>query len=187
LRFFISFIDELNTWIGKGFGWCVFALTFSVVIEIGARYFLNKPTLWVFDFSIQMYGAMFMMAGAYALVTQSHVRADMLYRKAPVRFQASSDLLLYIIFFFPACIAFTYTGFNYASKAWLLKETSWNSPAQIQVYAFKSLIPMAGFLLVLQGLSEVFRCIIALREGQWPARFVEEEELEKILQKEATK
>lgn len=165
----------------------MFALTFSVVIEIGARYFLNKPTLWAFDFSIQMYGATFMMAGAYALVTQTHVRADMLYRKAPVRFQASSDLLLYFLFFFPACVALTYTGFNYASKAWILKEASWNSPARIQVYAFKSLIPMAGVLLVLQGLSEVARCLIAIKEGQWPARFVEEEELEKILQKEVTK
>lgn len=165
----------------------MFALTFSVVIEIGARYFLSKPTLWAFDFSIQMYGATFMMAGAYALVTQTHVRADMLYRKAPVRFQASSDLLLYFLFFFPACVALTYTGFNYASKAWILKEASWNSPARIQVYAFKSLIPMAGVLLVLQGLSEVARCLIAIKEGQWPARFVEEEELEKILQKEVTK
>ncbi|CAO6132390.1 FcbT2 TRAP-type mannitol/chloroaromatic compound transport system, small permease component [Candidatus Pelagibacterales bacterium] len=181
MRFYILLVEELNTWVGKGFGWCTFALTIAVGYEIFARYFFNMPTLWAFDLSIQMYGAAFMMAGAYALAVQSHVRADMLYRKTSIKFQASSDLILYFLFFFPACIAFTYTGYNYAAKAWILKETSWNSPAQIQVYAFKTLIPLAGILLVLQGVAEVFRCIIALKEGQWPVRNVEEEELEKVL------
>jgi TRAP-type mannitol/chloroaromatic compound transport system permease small subunit len=126
-----------------------------------------------------------MMAGAYALAVQSHVRADMFYRKAPIKLQAISDLILYFLFFFPACIAFTYTGYNYAAKAWILKETSWNSPAQIGVYAFKTLIPLAGILLVLQGVAEVFRCFIALKTGKWMERYVEEEKLEKILIKKS--
>lgn len=187
MNFYISLIDELNTWIGKAFGWCTFALTIAVGYEILARYFFNAPTLWVFDFSIQMYGATFMMAGAYALAVQSHVRADMLYRKAPIKFQAISDLILYFLFFLPACVAFTYTGYNYAEKAWILKETSWSSPAQIGVYAFKTLIPLAGILLLLQGLAEVFRCVIALKTGKWIERIVEEEELEKIAIKKSNK
>ena len=181
MRYYILFIDELNTWVGKAFGWCAFALTTAVAYEILARYFFNAPTLWAFDLSIQLYGAGFMMAGAYALSAQAHVRADMLYRKASVKFQASSDLILYFLFFFPACIALTYTGYNYAQKAWILKETSWNSPAQIQVYAFKTLIPLSGILLVLQGIAEVFRCIIAIMTGKWPERNIEEQELEKKL------
>lgn len=185
MKYYIFAADELSTWIGKAFGWCAFALTIAVGYEILARYFFNAPTLWVFDVSIQMYGATFMMAGAYALAVQAHVRADMLYRKIPIKFQASSDLILYFLFFFPACIAFTYTGYNYAAKAWILKETSWNSPAQIQVYAFKTLIPLAGILLILQGIAEVFRCVLALKEGQWSERNIEEEELQKVLIKEA--
>jgi TRAP-type mannitol/chloroaromatic compound transport system permease small subunit len=187
LRLYIYIADQISTWLGKAFAWCIVILTASVSVEVFMRYVFNAPTLWAFDFTIQMYGAMFMMAGAYALATQSHVKADMLYRYLSVRKQATIDLILYFIFFFPACSAFTYQGYHYASKAWLINETSWSSPAQIQIYMFKTLIPMGGLLLIIQGIAEVFRCIIALRENNWPIREIEEEETEKVLLKKTNK
>jgi TRAP-type mannitol/chloroaromatic compound transport system permease small subunit len=187
LRSYIYLADQISTWMGKSFAWCIVILTSSVAVEVFMRYVFNAPTLWAFDFTIQMYGAMFMMAGAYSLCTQSHVKADMLYRFLKTRTQATIDLVLYFIFFFPACLAFSYQGYKYAKTAWTVKETSWSSPAQIQIYMFKSLIPIAGILLVIQGVAEVFRCIIALKEGSWPIREIEEEETEKLLLKQSSK
>jgi TRAP-type mannitol/chloroaromatic compound transport system permease small subunit len=144
-------------------------------------YAFNKPTLWNFDFSLQMYGAIFMMAGAYTLSTQAHVRGDVLYRLMKVKTQAKLDLILYFIFFFPGVIALTFYGFDYAALAWKIKETSWNSPAQIQIYMAKSLIPLSGLLLTLQGLAEVFRCLKCLETGRWEEREDADQETEKIL------
>jgi len=144
-------------------------------------YAFNKPTLWNFDFSLQMYGAIFMMAGAYTLSTQAHVRGDVLYRLMKVKTQAKLDLILYFIFFFPGVIALTFYGFDYAALAWKIKETSWNSPAQIQIYMAKSLIPLSGLLLTLQGVAEVFRCLKCLETGKWEEREDTDQETEKIL------
>ena len=144
-------------------------------------YALNAPTLWNFDFSLQMYGAIFMMAGAYCLSTESHVRGDVIYRLFKPKTQGYIDLVLYFIFFFPGVFALAFYGYEYAALAWKIKETSWNSPAQIQIYMAKSLIPAAGVLLIVQGISEVFRSIICIQTGHWPARMVVAEETEKIL------
>tara|TARA_B100001741_G_scaffold228155_1_gene189720 strand:+ start:262 stop:768 length:507 start_codon:yes stop_codon:yes gene_type:complete len=149
--------------------------------EVVMAYAFNAPTLWNFDFSLQMYGAIFMMAGAYCLSTESHVRGDVIYRLFRPRIQGYVDLVLYFIFFFPGVIALAFYGYEYASLAWKIKETSWNSPAQIQIYMAKALIPSAGVLLIIQGISEVFRSIICIQTGHWPARMVVAEETEKIL------
>ena len=124
--------------------------------EVFMAYALNAPTLWNFDFSLQMYGAIFMMAGAYTLSTEAHVRGDVIYRLFSQKTQAYIDLVLYFIFFFPGVIALAFYGYEYAALAWKIKETSWNSPAQIQIYMAKSLIPLSGTLLTIQGVSEVF-------------------------------
>ncbi len=144
-------------------------------------YAFNAPTLWNFDFSLQMYGAIFMMAGAYCLSTESHVRGDVIYRLFKPKIQGYIDLVLYFIFFFPGVIALAFYGYEYAALAWKIKETSWNSPAQIQIYMAKALIPSAGVLLIIQGISEVFRSIICIQTGHWPARMVVAEETEKML------
>ena len=150
-------------------------------------YAFNKPTLWNFDFSLQMYGAIFMMAGAYTLSTQAHVRGDVLYRLMKTKTQAKLDLILYIIFFFPGVLALTFYGLDYAGLAWKIKETSWNSPAQIQIYMAKSLIPLSGLLLTLQGVAEVFRCINCLKSGRWDEREDTDQETEKILMRTSQK
>ena len=187
MRSFIKFADTLSTSMGKAFSWCIVILMGGTCYEVTMAYVFNNPTLWNFDFSLQMYGAIFMMAGAYTLSTEAHVRGDVIYRLFPTRVQAWIDLILYFLFFFPGVIALAVYGYEYAALAWKIKETSWNSPAQIQIYMAKSLIPLSGALLTIQGISEVFRSIICIQTGHWPARMVSAEETEKILMRKSQK
>ena len=178
---FVYAIESLSVWVGRAFGWCILVLTLSVSYEVFVRYVLNKPTVWAFDMMVQMYGALFMMAGAYALAQDTHVRGDVLYRLFPIRMQASIDFLLYLIFFFPGMLALFWFGMEIAQDSWRYKEVSWNSPARIQVYFFKTLIPLAAGLLLLQGLSELVRCWRAIRTGVWMPRLDDVRETEDAL------
>ena len=187
MRSYIKFADNLSTSMGKAFSWCIVILMGGTCYEVIMAYAFNSPTLWNFDFSLQMYGAIFMMAGAYTLSTEAHVRGDVIYRLFPTKVQGWIDLILYFLFFFPGVIALAVYGYDYAALAWKIKETSWNSPAQIQIYMAKSLIPLSGTLLVIQGISEVFRSIICIQTGHWPARMVSTEETEKILMRTSQK
>ena len=178
---FIHTIEGLSQWVGKAFGWCILILTLSVSYEVFVRYVLNAPTVWAFDMMVQMYGALFLMAGPYALAQDAHVRGDVLYRLFPVRWQARVDFTLYILFFFPGMLALFWYGWEIASDSWRYKEVSWNSPARIQIYFFKTLIPLAGVLLMLQGLAEMARCFIAMRTGKWLDRLDDVHETEDLL------
>ena len=140
MRSYIKFADTLSTSIGKAFSWCIVILMGGTCYEVVMAYVFNKPTLWNFDFSMQMYGAILMMSGAYCLATESHVRGDVIYRLFKPRTQGWIDLVLYFIFFFPGVIALAFYGYEYAALAWKIKETSWSSPAQIQIYMAKTLI-----------------------------------------------
>ncbi len=181
MRAYINFADQFVVWIGRAFAWGIFILTAAVMYEVIMRYFFNAPTLWAFDFTIQMYGAVFMMGGASAMSTKTHVKADMYYNKLSEKGQAILDLVLFIFFYAPGVFALTYAGYFYAKKAWIVHETSWNSPAQIQIYFSKSLIPIAGLLLLIIGISEIFRCIICIKTGKWPERIDDGEETEKMI------
>jgi len=178
---FIYTIEGLSLWVGRSFGWCIMILTFSVSYEVFVRYVLNAPTVWAFDMMVQMYGALFLMAGPYALAQDSHVRGDVLYRLFSVRWQARLDFTLYLLFFFPGMLALFWYGWEIAADSWRYKEVSWNSPARIQVYFFKSLIPLAGFLLMLQGLAELARCWCAIKTGEWMERLDDVKETEDML------
>ncbi len=178
---YIYFFESLSIWIGRAFGWCILVLTLSVTYEVFVRYVLNAPTVWAFDMMVQMYGALFLMAGPYALAQDAHVRGDVIYRLFPFKVQARIDLILYVFFFFPGMLALFYFGYEIASDSWRYKEVSWNSPARIQIYFFKSLIPLAGGLLILQGISECMRCILCIRDGKWPKRHEDVRETEENL------
>ena len=180
----IHAIEGLSVWVGRAFGWCILILTLSVTYEVFMRYVLNSPTVWAFDMMVQMYGALFLMAGPYALAQDGHVRADVVYRLFPVRVQASLDFFLYLIFFFPGMLALFWYGAEIASDSWRYKEVSWNSPARIQVYFFKTLIPLAGGLLIIQGIAELMRCWIAIRTGVWTKRVQDVHETEDMLMEE---
>jgi TRAP-type mannitol/chloroaromatic compound transport system permease small subunit len=177
----IHSIEGLSQWVGRSFGWCIMILTLSVSYEVFVRYVLNSPTVWAFDVMVQMYGALFLMAGPYALAQDAHVRGDVLYRLFSVRWQARVDFVLYILFFFPGMLALFWYGWEIASDSWRYKEVSWNSPARIQIYFFKTLIPLAGLLLILQGLAEMMRCWMAMRSGRWLERLDDVRETEDML------
>lgn len=178
---FLIFIDSLSTWVGKAFAWLILVLTFGISYEVFVRYVLRAPTSWAFDFSYINYGALFLMAGAYTLSRNGHVRADVLYRFWAPRRQASMDLVLYVIFFLPAVAAFIYSGWNYAAFSVRFREVSIFSPAGVPVFPLKALIPVTGVLLLLQGIAEIIRCIICIREGAWPRRMHDVEETESII------
>ena len=181
---FLHFIDSLSAWVGKAFAWCIVILTFSTCYEVFVRYVLNAPTVWAFDMSVQMYGALFMMAGAYALSQDAHVRGDVLYRLLSRRAQAGIDLVLYILFLMPGALALIFYGYEFAADSWFYKEVSWSSPARIQIYFFKTLIPVSGTLVLLQGFAESVRCVVCLRTGFWPARLHDVQETETMLMHE---
>lgn len=178
---FVHAIEGLSLWVGRAFAWCILILTLSVSYEVFVRYVLNAPTVWSFDMMVQMYGALFLMCGAYALAQDTHVRADVLYRLFPVRVQAGLDFVLYFLFFFPGILALVWYGYEIASDSWRYKEVSFNSPASIQIYFFKSLIPLSGGLLVIQGFSELVRCVMAMRSGVWSERLADVKETEDLL------
>jgi len=178
-------VDRFNTRIGHFFAWLIVALTGLICWEVFSRYALNSPHPWAFDVQIMLYGTLFMMAGAYALARNSHVRGDFLYRAWSPTTQAKWDLLLFILFFFPGMLAFVYSGFGFAKMAWLMNERSAASPNGPIIWPFKWLIPITGVLMVLQGLVEVMRCIICIRTGEWPKRLHDVEELDKIMLEKA--
>jgi len=181
----LHFIDSLSAWFGKAFAWCIVILTFSTCYEVFVRYVLNAPTVWAFDMSVQMYGALFMMAGAYALSQDAHVRGDVLYRLMPTRVQAGVDLVLYTLFLGPGALALIFYGYGFAADSWFYKEVSWSSPSRIQIYFFKTLIPVSGVLVLLQGIAEAVRCIICLKTGKFPGRLHDVLETETMLAHEA--
>ena len=178
LNRFIYGIDQLSKTVGHAFAWLIVILMLGTCYEVFVRYALNNPTSWAFDMSYIVYGGLFLMAGAYTLSRNGHVRGDVLYRLWPVRVQASVELVLYVIFFFPGVISLMLAGWGYGYEAFKLREVSVNSPVGVPVWQLKMLIPFAGFFLALQGIAEVLRCAICLREGRWPPRLHDVEELE---------
>ncbi|WP_274627281.1 TRAP transporter small permease subunit [Arvimicrobium flavum] len=178
---YIRFADGLSAWFGKVFAWSIVAMTLGVGYEVVARYLFNAPTPWAFDLSYMLYGALFMMAGAYTLSRDGHVRGDFIYRLWQPRTQAGVELVLFFLFFFPGILALIFAGWRYAGRSWRYLEVSTMSPANIPIFQFKSIIVAAGVLLFLQGIAQVFRCIICLRSGAWPAAAQDVEELEKVL------
>ena len=178
-------VDRLNTFIGKAAGWLILVLTLAISYEVFSRYALRAPTEWAFDVSYILYGALFLLGGPYALARNGHVRGDFLYRAWPPRRQAAMDLGLYVLFFFPGILALAYAGYNFAAMSWMMGEHSSNSPNGPPLYHFKSLIPLVGGLMILQGLVEVARCVICLRTGEWPQRLSDVEETERTLLEQA--
>jgi TRAP-type mannitol/chloroaromatic compound transport system permease small subunit len=180
-------IDQLSKTVGHAFAWCIIVLTLGTTYEVFVRYVLNDPTSWAFDFSYIMYGALFFMSGAYTLSRGGHVRADMFYRNWRPRTQAAVELLLYVLFFFPGVISLMYSGWAYGTESMKIREMSINSPVGIPIWQIKMLIPVGGALIFLQGLAEVLRCVLCLKQGHWAPRLHDVEELEKqILEKAAT-
>jgi TRAP-type mannitol/chloroaromatic compound transport system permease small subunit len=170
-------VDRLSTWVGKAFAWTVVGLTQLITWEVFSRYALNRPHGWVLDAQIMLYGAMFMTAGAYTLAKNGHVRGDVLYGFFRPRTQAAIDLTLYVLFFLPGIVALTWAGWTFAQESLAIREQTFNADP-LPLYPFKFVIPLAGAVLLLQGLVEIARCVICLREGAWPSREQDVEEVD---------
>jgi len=173
----LLFVDKLSTWVGQAFSWLIVALTLHITWEVFSRYVLDHPRAWAFDAMIMMYGTLFMMAGAYTLAKNSHVRGDVIYGYFTPRAQAILDLTLYIVFFLPGIVALTYAGYFYAAESWAIDEHSNITAEGPPVYPFKTVIPLAGAFVLVQGIVEIIRCIICIRHGAWPTR---EEDVQEV-------
>lgn len=176
-------VDRASTWIGQAFAWLILVLTCLISWEVYSRYILNNPHDWALDGQIILYGTLFMLAGAYTLSKNGHVRGDVLYGFFQPRTQAWVDLILYILFFLPGIVALTWAGWTFANESLAIRESTF-SATPLPVYPFKFMIPLAGFILLLQGLVEIVRCIQCIRDGQWPSREedVEEVDVDKLKQ-----
>jgi TRAP-type mannitol/chloroaromatic compound transport system permease small subunit len=175
-------MDKISTFVGHTFSWLILALTFLITYEVFSRYALNTPHPWAFDGMLQMYGGLFMMSGAYTLSKNGHVRGDVLYGFFPPRLQAGLDLTLYFVFFLPGVTALCWAGYKYAGESWAILEHSGITAEGPPVYQFKTIIPVAGAFLLAQGIVEIVRCVICLKQGKWPSRQedVEEVDVEKL-------
>lgn len=175
---FLLTIDRISTFVGQMFSWLIVSLTFMITWEVVSRYAFDNPHPWAFDVMIMMYGTIFMMAGAYTLSKNGHVRGDVLYGFFSPRVQASLDLLLYFLFFIPGVFALAWAGYNFAGDAWAINEHSNVTADGPPVYPFKTVLPLAGAFLLLQGFVEIIRCIVCIRQGEWPSREHDVEEVD---------
>jgi TRAP-type mannitol/chloroaromatic compound transport system permease small subunit len=175
-------IDKISTAVGKTVAWLIVSLTLLITYEVFSRYAFNEPHPYAFDLMLQMYGTLFMMAGAYTLSRNGHVRGDVLYSFFPPRAQASLDLTLYFLFFLPGVTALCWAGYTYAAESWRILERSSITAEGPPLYWFKTIIPIAGVLMLVQGIVEIIRCILCLKDGKWPSRDedVEEVDVEKL-------
>ena len=174
-------VEALSTWVGKAFAWLIVALMLLVVVEVFKRYALNMPTAWIYDASNMLYGTLFMMGGAYALAHDGHVRGDFLYGRFAPRTQALLDGVLYIVFFLPGIGALTWSGWTYFGESLAIHETTFNA-TPLPVYPFKFMIPLAGAMVLMQGFSEMLRCVVCLRTGAWTERLKDAEEIDVVEQ-----
>ena len=170
-------VDRLSTWLGQAFAWLIVTLTLMITWEVFSRYVLNRPHDWALNLQIMMYGTLFMMAGAYTLSKNAHVRGDVLYGFFRPRTQATIDLVLYVLFFLPGVIAMTWAGWEYANESLAIREKTF-SATPLPLYPFKFVIPIAAGMLLLQGFVEIVRCLACIRDGQWPSREQDVEEVD---------
>lgn len=182
VQLFLNRIDRINTWAGKAASWLIMGLMLMICAEVFKRYLLNAPTAWIFDATNMLYGTLFMLGGAYTLAQNGHVRGDFLYSSMKPRTQATLDLILYFVFFIPGVLALCYAGWDYAGDSWRIQEHSTLTANGPPIYHFKTIIPIAGALMMLQGLAEIVRCVVCLKTGEWPARLKDAEEIDVVEQ-----
>jgi len=178
---YLLFIDDLSTWVGKTFAWCIIALTLATSYDVVMRYAFSAPTGWAFDTEYILYGTLFMMAGAYTLSQDGHVRGDFISRMLSLKVRAGIELACLLLFFFPAMLALLYSGYEFFSLSWQMNEHSSSSPTGPPIYPFKAVIPLAAIFMLLQGSVETIRCVIALKTGKAPQRRRDVEGLEKLI------
>ncbi len=173
--------DHISTWVGKAAAWLIVVLMLLVCGEVFKRYALNAPTAWMFDANNMLYGTLFMLGGAYALAHDGHVRGDFLYGSFKPRTQATIDLVLYFVFFIPGIAALTWAGWSYFQDSLAIHEQTFNAEP-LPLYPFKFVIPLAGSIVLMQGVAEIVRCIVCIKTGKWTPRLKDAEESDVVAQ-----
>ena len=179
---FMLRVDEISTFVGKAAAWLVVVLMLMVFTDVVRRYAFNSPSAWIGELSVMAYGTLFMMCGAYTLAQNGHVRGDFLYGSMKPRTQATLDLILYITFFLPGIAALIYAGYTYAAESWRIGEHTTQIANGPPLYPFKTIIPIAGAFVMLQGVVEILRCVVCLKTGEWPERLKDAEEIDVVEQ-----
>lgn len=156
IRKFERGIDAVTEWTGKICSWTVLILMCVMVFEVITRRFLNKPTIWTFETSTQMYSFHFMMLAAYTLLHGKHISVDIFVHRFSSKIRAYIDLVTYALFFFPFMAVIFYQGFHYARVSWEIREVSYTVFAP-PLYPIKTVIPVVAGLLLLQGLSQFIK------------------------------
>lgn len=157
----IALVDAVSTAAGWLAGWLIVPMTVAVAYEVAARYAFNAPTRWAYDLTYMLYGAQFMLAASYTLLKGGHIRTDVFYERWSAKTRATIDAVSYVFFFFPGTLFILYAGAVEARQAWMIGERAGRFP----MYAFKTVIPVTAALLMLQGLSELIKCMRVIRRG----------------------
>lgn len=161
-------LDRITSIAGNIVGWMLIPMILSLAYEVVARYAFGAPTIWAYDMTFMLYGAFFMLGSSYTLKHKGHIRTDMFYDNWSPKKQALVDLACYLILFYPFVLIFTIVGWEYFYKALTSNERFVSSPWMAITWPFKLTLPLTGFLLFIQGLSEVSKCLVAIRSNEWP-------------------
>ena len=161
----IRIIDTFTEWSGKTIAWMIIPMVVGVTWEVIARYGFNAPTLWAFDMTYMLYGSLFMLGAAYALLRGAHIRTDFFWEKFSDRTKGVIDAVAYVCFFFPALLVLLWVGWGEFSHSFGLRETSEQTAWRPPIYPFKGVVPLAALLLLIQGVSEFLKSLYAARTG----------------------
>jgi|SRR5699024_8685256 len=161
----IQLIDRIQEFVGKLVSWSVILIVILILFEVISRRFFNAPTIWTVEIVTMIFGFYFMMIAGYGLLTNSLVSVDVIYEKFTPKVKAIIDLITYTFLFLPFVIGVLYGGYVFAVTSWIQKEVSWSAFSP-PVYPIKTVIPIAMFLLLLQGISEIMKRIVILVEGE---------------------
>jgi len=161
-------IDLFNLRVGQMACWLTVPVFASMFYEVIARHFFNAPTMWAYDISRMFAGAMFMLGAGYALSKGVHIRADFMYRKWSIRRQASIDLALYLLFYFPGLTGAVWACYKYAYKSWSQMEKGMDTAWMPLLGPIKTVLLIGLVLLLIQGISEVLKCVYAVKHRRWP-------------------
>jgi TRAP-type mannitol/chloroaromatic compound transport system permease small subunit len=166
----IRVVDTFSAWSGKAVAWLILPLVASLTYEGLARYLFNAPTLWAYDLSYMLYGALFMLGAHYTLLKGAHIRTDMLWEKFSPRTKGRIDVIAYVFFFFPAMILLFYASVDEAWASWRMGELSEQTAWRPILWPFKAVVPLTALLLMVQGVSELLKSLYAARTGRFLTR-----------------
>ena len=164
----ITKIDKFSKWIGNTVCWITVPLFFAMTYEVLARKLFNAPTMWAYDMSRFLYGALFMLGAGYALSKGVHIRADFLYRNFKTKTQGIIDFWLYIIFYFPGLIVFLYMTYGFVIESIQRNEKGMDTAWMPLMWPIKMCLLLGIIFLLIQGISELFKSYWAATRGQWP-------------------